>query len=131
MYPGTHAASTPEKPAYVMAATGQAVSYRELDNRSNQLAQLLFERGLRRGDGMALCMENNDTYFPVVWAGARSGLYYTAVSSRLTADEVEYIVDDCGAQAFVTSYQLRDMAAQLTTKLPNGACTTMASSTFQ
>src|SRR5437763_6322285 len=101
-----------------MGGTGRTVTYKELDDRSNQLAQLLYQRGLRRGDGMGLCMENNDTFFPVTWAGARSGLYYTAVSSRLTAGEVEYIVDDCGAQAFVTSYQLRDIAAQLTNKLP-------------
>src|SRR5262245_36734813 len=92
MYPGTIAASTPDHPAYVMASTGRRVTYRELDDRSNQLAQLLHQRGLRRGDGFALCMENNDTFFPVVWAGARSGLYYTAVSTRLTPGEIEYIV---------------------------------------
>src|SRR5438270_12738170 len=94
LYPGTHARNHPDKAAYIMGATGRTVTYKELDDRSNQLAQLLYQRGLRRGDGMALCMENNDTYFPVTWAGARSGLYYTAVSSRLTAGEVEYIVDD-------------------------------------
>jgi acyl-CoA synthetase (AMP-forming)/AMP-acid ligase II len=118
MYPGTHAVTTPDKPAYVMAGSGRTVTYKELDDRSNQFAQLLYQRGLRRGDGIALCMENNDTFFPVVWAGARSGLYYTAVSSRLTAGEVEYIVDDCGAQVFVTSFELRHMASELTEKLP-------------
>jgi acyl-CoA synthetase (AMP-forming)/AMP-acid ligase II len=118
MYVGTFAAQTPDKPAYVMAATGKAVTYRELDDRSNQLAQLLWRNGLRPGDGLAVCMENNEWYFPVVWAGARSGLYYTAVSSRLTAAEVEYIVDDCGAQAVVLSYDKRDVAAELTDRLP-------------
>ena len=85
MYPGTHAGSTPDKAAYIMGGTGRTVTYKELDDRSNQLAQLLYQRGLRRGDGMALCMENNDTFFPVTWAGARSGLYYTAVSSIVSS----------------------------------------------
>ena len=111
MYPGTYAASTPDKAAYVMGRTGQVVTYRELDDRSNQLAQLLYQRGLRRGDGMAVCMENNDTYYPVVWAGARSGLYYTAASSRLTPGELQYIVDDCNAQALVMSWELRALAS--------------------
>ena len=70
MYPGTHAVSTPDKAAYIMGGTGRTVTYKELDDRSNQLAQLLYQRGLRRGDGMALCMENNDTFYPVTWAGA-------------------------------------------------------------
>jgi acyl-CoA synthetase (AMP-forming)/AMP-acid ligase II len=118
MYPGTFAASTPDKPAYVMAGSGLTVTYKELNDRSNQVARLLRARGLHRGDGMAVCTENNDTFHPVVWAGARSGLYYTAISSRLTAGEVEYIVDDCGAEVFITSYRLRDMAAGLTGKLP-------------
>src|SRR3954468_24121748 len=119
MYPGTFAASTPDKPAVVMAGSGEILTYRQLDDASNQLAQLLFRRGLRVGDGLAVCMENVATYFPVLWAGQRSGLYYTAVSSRLTAAEVEYIVDDCGAQALVLSYTKRDLAEQLAGKLPN------------
>ena len=63
MFPGVHAEKTPDKIAYVMAGSGEQVTYKELDDRSNQLAQLLFQRGLRRGDGMALCMEN---FLPIV-----------------------------------------------------------------
>src|ERR1051325_3730777 len=101
MFPGTFATTTPEKAAVVMAGSGETTSYKELDDRSNQLAQLLHQRGLATGDGIAVCMENTAAYFTVLWAGQRSGLYYTAVSSRLTASEVEYIVDDCGAQVMI------------------------------
>ena len=41
MWPGAVAQRTPDKPAYVMAASGEAVTYRELDERSNRLAHLL------------------------------------------------------------------------------------------
>ena len=71
----------------------------QLDEASNRLAQLFYERGLREGDVIALFMENNSHYFAVTWAAQRSGLYYTAISSRLTTEEVEYIVNDSGAQA--------------------------------
>ena len=129
MYPGTFAASTPDKAAYVLASTGQEVSYRQLDARSNQLAQFLYRAGLRPGDGFAVCMENNDAFYPVVWAGARSGLYYTAISPRLTAGEIEYIANDCGAKAFVTSYQLREVAERLTTAMPAVALRLMVGGT--
>lgn len=101
-----------------MAASGEAVTYGQLDDRSNQLAQLLYDRGLRPGDTLAVCMENNARYLEVVWAAQRSGLYYTCVSSRLTAGEADYIVNDCGAKAFVASWDRRELAAQLLDRTP-------------
>lgn len=103
MYPATYAATTPDKPAVIMGASGDVCTYAELDAHSNALAHLLHDRGLRRGDGFAVCMGNNLAYLEVAWAGQRSGLYYTAASSRLTPTELAYIINDSGAQAMVTS----------------------------
>ena len=47
------------------------------------------------GDHVALCLENHPRYLA---PGAHyAGLYYTAMSSRLTTDEMAYIVEDCRA----------------------------------
>ena len=59
MYPGHWAAVSPDKPAIVNTATGDGLTYRELDDGSNQLAQWMWDRGLRRGDHIAIFMENN------------------------------------------------------------------------
>jgi acyl-CoA synthetase (AMP-forming)/AMP-acid ligase II len=96
-----------------MAGSGEVVTYKQLDERSNQLAQLFRDRGLKKGDAIAVYMENNSRYHEVLWAAQRAGLYYTAISYRLTAPEVEYIVGDCGARVFVTSYDQRDEAGAL------------------
>ena len=119
MYPGTFADSTPDKPAIVMGGSGETVTYKQLDDRSNQLAQLLHERGLRPGDAIAFTMENNERFLEIAWAAQRSGLYYTAASSRLTSGELEYIVNDCEAKAFITSAYLKDQATELLDKMPN------------
>lgn len=113
MYPGTWAKQFPDKAAVINAGSGEALSYRELDERSNQLAQLMWNRGLRPGDHMAIFMENNLRFFEVVWAGLRSGLYVTTVNRYLTAEEAGYIVDNCEAQVLVTSLHLADIAADL------------------
>jgi len=113
MYPGVHAQSTPDKPAVIMAGSGEIVTYKQLDERSNQLAQLFRDRGLKKGDAIAVYMENNSRYHEVLWAAQRAGLYYTAISYRLTAPEVEYIVGDCGARVFVTSHDQREAAAEM------------------
>ena len=118
MYPGVHAAKTPDKVAYRMADSGRRVTYRELEERSNRGAQLLRSLGLKRGDHVAICMENNEHYFPVCWAAQRAGLYYTSISTRLTPPEVEYIVDDCGAKVLVASRAKEELAAALAERCP-------------
>jgi long-chain acyl-CoA synthetase len=119
MYPGAHARTQPDKAAVIMGGSGETVTYAELDEGSNRLANLLRSRGINTGDSIAICMENNAPYLVTTWAAQRSGLYYTAASSRLTPGELEYIVNDCGAQAFITSYDKRDLAADLLDKMPN------------
>ncbi len=113
MYPGAIAKLTPDKIAYRMAASGETVSYRQLDERSNQGAQLLRSLGLAPGGALAIYMENHPRFFEICWAAQRSGIQYTPISSRLTAPEVEYIVKDCGATIFVTSHAKRDVAKEL------------------
>ncbi len=103
MYPGTYAAEAPDRIAAVMTGTGEELSYGELERRSVQLAHVLHDAGLRPGDAVALLTENNLRAFEVYWAALRSGLYITAVNSRLKPDEVAYIVSDSGATALIVS----------------------------
>jgi long-chain acyl-CoA synthetase len=118
MHPYVHAQKHPDKPAYIMAATGETVTYRQLDDRSNRIAQLFRRRGLGPRDHIAIFLENNPRFFEICWGAQRAGLVYTAISSRLTAPEVEYIVGDCGAKLFVTSVALADKAAELAASMP-------------
>ena len=118
MHPAAIAARTPVKPAVIMAASGAVLSYRQLDEGSNRFAQLLRAQGLRPGDGIALFLENHPRFFELVWAAQRAGLYYTAISSRLTAPELAYIVGDCGAKVIVSSRAMADVASALTNELP-------------
>ena len=113
MYPGRWAKEFPNKPALINAATGATVSYRELDDRSNQLAQLMWDSGLRRGDHVAILMENHACYFDVVWAALRSGLYLTTINRYLTTEEAAYILDNCEAKVLVTSHHMSEVAAGL------------------
>jgi long-chain acyl-CoA synthetase len=119
MYIADQAQATPEKPAMIAAESGETLTYRELDARSNQLAQLLHAKGLRRGDHIAILMENNLRYPEVAWAAFRSGLYLTAVNRYLPAEDAAYIVGDCGARAIVSSYDRRETAAQLAPLIPD------------
>ena len=114
MYPGTYAATAPDRPAVIMGGSREVVTYGELNDRSIRLARILRDAGLQRGDHVALFMENQPRFLEVVWAALRSGLYITAVNSYLTVPEVAYIVNDCEAKAFITSAAKAEVVAGLT-----------------
>jgi len=118
MFPGDFAATSPDRPAVIMATSGEVVTYAELDAEANRLSRVLRDAGLQPGDHVALCLENSAHFLPIVWGAHYAGLYYTAMSSRLTTEEMAYILDDCGAQAFITSTHKADQAAELGDRMP-------------
>ncbi len=118
MHPTVIAQKSPDKPAVIMAGTGESVSFGELEKRTNQGAQLFRELGLKAGDGIAIFMENNVRFHEICWAAQRAGLYFTCISSRLTAGEVEYIVKDCAAKIFITGHTLAKVAAETAPLIP-------------
>jgi len=118
MFPGQIALTTPDKPAIINAFDGSIITYRQLDESANRLSQLLRASGLQVGDHIALCLENHPNYFEIVWGCHYAGLIYTACSSRLTSDELTYIINDCGAKAFITSKYKSDQAAEIASSIP-------------
>ena len=110
MYPGHWATVFPDKPAVIDSSNGAVRSYGELNDRSNRLARLMWDRGLRRGDRVSIFMENNLAFFDVVWAAFRSGLYITTVNRYLTDEEAGYIVDNSESRLLVTSHALGEVA---------------------
>jgi len=119
VHPTVIAQTTPDKKAIIMASSGETLTYRQLEDRSNQGAQLFRKLGLKPGDGIAIFMENNIDFLPICWAAQRAGLYYTCVSSRLTAGEVEYIAKDCGAKVLFVSAGLAKVGEEVAALLPD------------
>ncbi|MEZ5216465.1 MAG: AMP-binding protein [Ilumatobacteraceae bacterium] len=103
MYPGPYAQQHPDRAAFVMASTGEAVSYREFEERANRLAHVLRAQGLARLDHYSIFMENNDRYLEACAAGERTGTYYTCINSYLTGEEVAYILENSESQVLIFS----------------------------
>jgi long-chain acyl-CoA synthetase len=106
------------QPAFIMAGTGEAVTYRELDARSNRLAHLFRRRGLKRLDHYAIFMENNSRYLEACGAGERSGLYFTCVNSFLTPGELAYILNNSQSRVLITSTAKLDVAREALKEAP-------------
>jgi long-chain acyl-CoA synthetase len=113
MHPFHHAAATPDKPAVIVAETGEIVTYAALEGASNRAAHAFRAHRLKAGDRVAFLLDNTPDYFGLVWAAQRAGLYFVAVSSKLTAAEVDYILADSGAKLLIASASLAATAQKL------------------
>ena len=113
MYPGAFIESQPDKPAVIMANSGFVQTYAQLDAEANRLSRLLRSVGVRPGDHVAICLENHDRYFEILWGCRYAGAVFTACSSRLTSIELAYVINDCGAVAFITSAYKAEQAAEI------------------
>jgi len=112
VYATEHARSHPDQPAFIMGGTGEVVTYAEYEARANRLAHLYRDQGLRRGDHVAVFMENNPRFLETEAAADRTGLYYTLINSYLSAEEVAYVLDDCQARILITSTAKREVALE-------------------
>ncbi len=93
-----------------MARAGTVVTYGELTERSQRAARLMRTLGAARGDTVAILLENHPRLFELTWGAQRAGLRYTAISARLTADEVAYILEDSGAKVLFASPATMEVA---------------------
>ena len=112
-HPSITAETLPHKPAVIMGRTGEILTYRELDERSNQGAQLFRRLGLKAGDHIGLMLENRLEFIEILWAAQRAGLIYTPISTHLKRNEAAYILENCQAKLFIGSLPLAGIAEEI------------------
>ena len=113
MYPGKWARTQPDRAAAIHSGTGEQLTFRELDDRSNQLANAFQGLGLRRGDHVAIMSKNDLIFYEIAWAALRSGLYLTTINRYLSAEEAAYIINDSQSQLLIANAELGEVAQDL------------------
>ncbi|WP_372088386.1 AMP-binding protein (plasmid) [Tistrella mobilis] len=108
--PWHHARQRPDQPAVIVADTGEVVSFAELTDRANRLANLFVDLGLRPGDCVAFYLENHIRYAELVWAAKSAGLYYVCIARQSAVDDLRYVLENCGARVFIASAAVADTA---------------------
>ena len=96
----------PERPA--IWARGRSLAYRELEERSNQLAHLLRDRGLRRGDRVGLYFPKAVESVAAMFGVLKAGGVYVALDPSAPAQRIEYIIQNCGIRALVSTGEKLD-----------------------
>jgi len=97
------ASSQPTHPALIFPSSGRTLSYSELETEVNRAANAFTALGLQRGDCVAISITNRPEWFVTVLGAQRCGLYYALLSTKLSAADLKFIVDDSQARAVVVS----------------------------
>ena len=93
-----NAAKYPDREA--LADAHRCFTWQEVDERADRLANALTGLGLRRGDRVAILLENCIEIIELFVATARTGTVAVPLNFRLVADEVRYVADNSDAKAF-------------------------------
>ena len=107
-----HAIEAAQSPALIVADDG-IIPYGDLYAGSQRVAALLYEAGLRPGDGVALVLPNRPEFFEITWGCQLSGLYYSAVNTHFTPDEVAYVIGDSDARAVFIDASMAELGEQI------------------
>ncbi|MET7798190.1 amino acid adenylation domain-containing protein [Streptomyces decoyicus] len=100
------AARTPD--AVAVISEGDTLTYRELDERANQLAHHLRERDAGRGSLVGLCVERGSLMVVGLLGILKAGAAYVPLDPAFPADRLAYMLQESGVGLIVTQAQARD-----------------------
>ncbi|MCB9059513.1 MAG: acyl--CoA ligase [Calditrichae bacterium] len=81
----------------------QWMTYQEIDNKANSVANYLVAIGIKRGDRVALLYENSHDYIINYYAILKSGAVTVSLNNEITVDSLTYLINDSGAKAIITN----------------------------
>lgn len=113
-----HAKNYPEKQA-VKDWRGESRTYADLDSRTNRLANSLLNMGLHKGDRLAVMLYNGVEFVEVCCACAKIGVVVVTVNWRFIDKEVEFVVNNSDARAFILDEEFVNCVSSIRQNLRN------------
>ena len=110
-----HADERPDHLAVI--AGGERVTYAELAARAARMARGLQARGLRRGDRVAIFLENSVTVVAALYAASMAGAAFMVVNPQTKADKLRYVLADAAASALISDMRLATIAVPVAAEL--------------
>lgn len=89
---------------------GRDLTYAELDRRSDQVAGLLQQAGVKPGDRVAWLGRPSEAWFEIFFGVAKARACFAPINSRLAAPEVAFILKDSSADVFFVTPEFFDYA---------------------
>lgn len=101
---------SPDKAALIHGE-GSVMTYRQLADGADQVAAVLRQRDVRKGDAIAYLGENSPGFLQVMFGAAQLGAVFVPVNTRLAAPEVAHVLSDSGVRALIHDPEFAQTAA--------------------
>src|SRR5262249_18745194 len=111
----SHAAARGDRPMLTFGS--RTISYADMDEASNRVAQALVAEGIGPQDRVAFLGKNGPEYFEVLFGGGKINAVNVAVNWRLAPAEVEYTVNDAEAKLLFVGPEFVEAIEQIEPKL--------------
>ncbi|MFB6305202.1 MAG: AMP-binding protein, partial [Haloferacaceae archaeon] len=102
----------------VLATTGERYTYAELGERADGFAAGLQERGVDKGDRVAVLDPNTHYHLEAAYGSMQVGAVHTPLNYRLTPDDFEYILNDAGVTAIYADYEYAEKVEAVREEVP-------------
>src|SRR5699024_10722194 len=92
--------ASPEAPAVTCA--GQTLSYKQLNEKANQLARYLIDHGVQAEDRVGICLGKSTDMIVSMMGILKAGAAYVPIDPEYPAERINYIVNDAGMTQVIT-----------------------------
>jgi amino acid adenylation domain-containing protein len=107
----------PDKVALV--CDGQRLTYAEIEQMANRLANALRAQGVKRGDRVAIYLPNSTPAVVSIFAALKAGGVFVVINSTTKQDKLIGILNNCRAAALVTTERNRELAQAVLAAVPS------------
>lgn len=107
----------PDKVALVTET--QRLTYRVLEQQANRLTYALMDLGVRRGDRVAIYLENSAEAVLSIFAVLKAGAVFVIVNPSTKADKLIYILNNCRAKGIICPQRRLNEVVSRTSRLPH------------
>jgi fatty-acyl-CoA synthase len=110
------AAIQPHKTALIFEES--SLTYGELSTRANQLANALLKKGTQKGDRVGVLLYNSTEYVEIILALSIIGAILVPLNWRLSGSELEFILEDSGADTLIFGEEFMDVVSAIKSNIP-------------
>lgn len=98
---------------------GQRLTYAEVENQANRLANALRAQGVQRGERIALYLPNCTELAIGIFAALKAGGVFVPINQTTKFDKCAYILNNCQARVLITNGRQATLAQQLAQAVPS------------
>ena len=95
------------------------ITWKTFDEKANMFANLLFTRGVKKGDKVAILLMNSIEWLPIYFGILKTGAIAVPLNYRYTADEIKYCLSKSDSSMLVFGPEFTGRIEEIVDRIPD------------